>query len=603
MTEVHRIRVFDYNPSPIVSTSLLDDTLLVARESGYVEIWSVERFAHCMCSFVAASQNDIRSILWLTFRGEKAFAIGTFSGEIVIFSYPSLTIVAQSPSFGGTIWSTATNDEKTLLAIACDDGAVRLFSTTDDLSLVCTSDSFPSKCLSVCFSHDGQLFAGDATGRIEKIDPEKGQLVARFDVSVTGSSSGDISVWALCSLVNGQLASGDSNGNVIIWDTNTSTVDTRFASHQADILTLATSGNRLYASGIDPTIVTFELNDDDEWVQRGQKRYHTHDVTSISVNSKTIISAGLDACIYYKGLVLPFQNPVPVACAVREDGNIYAVGAEGNQVSIWKLTGEDASLELKLKTQDPVDAVAISADAMSVAYSATNTRIVKFDLEKKEWVLQEERRAKASVLCFAGNELYSATIGGEVYSSTAYTSLGFPIFKLAVTTNAKFVVATGLMKSVCLKGTLQEGDGFPYELPYMGAAVSATTFRPGESLLFAATSANKILAYDVKQKKLIPSRTFNIEHSLDLAPYSISFSPDDHDKLIVVSSKDTIVINMKREVPNFRLPYEDYLFGSFVKGKRLVVYEKPWAFMMHSLPMPFRIKRFQGSEETKALRY
>jgi len=602
MTDVHRIRVFDYNPSPIVSTSLLDDTLLVARESGYVEIWSVERFAHCMCSFVAASQNDIRSILWLTFRGEKAFAIGTLSGEIVIFSYPSLTIVAQSTSFGGTIWCAATNDEKNLLAIACEDRTVKLFSTADDLSLVCTSDSFPSKCLSVCFGHDGQLYAGDATGKIGKIDPERGQLISRFDVSVAGSS-GDISVWALCSLINGQLASGDSNGNVIIWDTNTSTVDTRFSSHQADILALASSGKRLYAAGIDPTIITFELNDDDEWIQRGQKRYHTHDVTSISVNSKTIISAGLDACIYFKGLVLPFQNPVPVACAVREDGNIIAVGAEGNQVSIWKLTGENASLELKLKTQDPVDAVAISSDASSVAYSATNTRIVKFDSEKKEWALSEERRAKASVLCFAGNELYSATIGGEIYTSSAYTSLGFPIFKLAVTSNAKFVVATGLTKSVCLKGTLQEGDGFPYELPYMGASVSATTFRTGEPLLFSATSANKILAYDVKQRKLIPSRTFNIEHALDVAPYSISFSPDDHDKLLVVSSMDSIVINLKREVPNFHLPYDDYLFSSFVKGKRLVVYEKPWAFMMHSLPMPFRIKRFQGSEETKTPRY
>jgi hypothetical protein len=45
MTDVHRIRVFDYVPSPIVSISINRDrmTLLVGRHSGYLEIWHVEQ--------------------------------------------------------------------------------------------------------------------------------------------------------------------------------------------------------------------------------------------------------------------------------------------------------------------------------------------------------------------------------------------------------------------------------------------------------------------------------------------------------------------------------------------------------------------------------
>ncbi|EAY18367.1 hypothetical protein TVAG_045690 [Trichomonas vaginalis G3] len=597
MTDVHRIRVFEYVPSPIVSCSLSDDTLLVGRESGYVEIWDVQNYAHCMCSFQATTPRDIRVVLWTEFKEQKAFAICLFSGEVVIYNYPSLQIVGQSPSFGGAIWGAATSSDKSLLAIACDDGVVRVFNTKDNLYLIQTSDALVSKCLSVCFSSDGSLYAGDSTGQIVQINLESRTFSHTLNVAARDTTSSEVSVWALCALPNGQIASGDSNGNVIIWNTMTDTVETRFASHQADVLTLASNGRFLYAAGIDPTVVTFE-HDDGQWVQRNQQRFHTHDVTCIVANEKHVISAGMDACICSKDLIHPFQVPIPIAVATRGD-DIIAVGGEGNRLSIWRLNGEEAFLEVRLQTSNPVDAVAISSDGKNVAYSSTNTRFLEYD--GTNWTLNKEKKhPKASAIINRENEFIMATISGDILSSDgSFAHVDFPVFKLAVC--EKYIVAGGLKRLVSFEKDL---NGKSTELPYFGSPFSAIRFKPKTNLLFVSTSSTKIFSYDVSEEKLVASANINIGKFGEIvAPTSISFDPDDTNRVLVVSSQVTLVANSMKEKGKFRLPYEDFLFGDFVKGKKLVVYEKPWSFMMHSLPMPFRVKRFQGSEETKRPRY
>lgn len=598
MTDVHRIRVFEYIPSPIVSCSLSDDTLLVGRESGYVEIWDVQNYSHCMCSFQATTPRDIRVVLWTKFKEQKAFAICLFSGEVVIYNYPSLQIVGQSPSFGGAIWGAAVNSDQSLLAIACDDGVVRVFNTKDDLYLQQTSDALVSKCLSVCFSTDGSLYAGDSTGYIKKFDLESRTFVTTFNIAANEAIATEVSIWSLCALSNGQIASGDSNGAVTIWNTTSATVETRFLAHQADVLALASYGNYLYASGIDPTVVTFERNEQNQWIQRNQKRFHTHDVTCIVANEKHVISAGMDACICNKDLIHPFQVPIPIAVATRGD-DIIAVGGEGNRLSIWRLNGEEAFLEARIQTSNPVDAVAISNDGKNVAYSSSNTRFLEYD--GTNWMINKKHKnPKSTCLCYRGKDVIMSTISGDITSTSgASAHVDFPIFKLAV--NDDYIVAGGLKRLVSFAGDV---DGKCTELPYFGSPFSAITFKPKTNLLYVSNSNTKIIAYDVKEEVVVSSANINIGRFGDIvAPYSISFDPDDSNRVLVASSHVTLVSNAMKEKGKFRLPYEDFLFCNFVRGKKLVVYEKPWSFMMHSLPMPFRVKRFQGSEDTKRPRY
>ena len=66
-------------------------------------------------------------------------------------------------------------------------------------------------------------------------------------------------VWATLVLADGTMVSGDSGGNVQIWDAVHGTLITGFRQHQADVLALAASpeGDTLFASGADPQVAIF----------------------------------------------------------------------------------------------------------------------------------------------------------------------------------------------------------------------------------------------------------------------------------------------------------------------------------------------------------
>lgn len=66
-------------------------------------------------------------------------------------------------------------------------------------------------------------------------------------------------VWAALVLADGTIVSGDSGGNVQIWDAGHGTLITGFRQHKADVLALAASpgGDTLFASGADPQIAIF----------------------------------------------------------------------------------------------------------------------------------------------------------------------------------------------------------------------------------------------------------------------------------------------------------------------------------------------------------
>ena len=66
-------------------------------------------------------------------------------------------------------------------------------------------------------------------------------------------------VWAVLVLADGTMVSGDSGGNVQVWDASHGTLITGFRQHKADVLALAASpeGDTLFASGADPQIAVF----------------------------------------------------------------------------------------------------------------------------------------------------------------------------------------------------------------------------------------------------------------------------------------------------------------------------------------------------------
>lgn len=103
-------------------------------------------------------------------------------------------------------------------------------------------------------------------------------------------------IWAIVRLGEKSIASGDSLGLVHIWDPIACTVLSRFASHQADVLTLAASprGDVLLSGGIDAKISVFVSQPDEQgrWVFHSSDSRHTHDIRAIALDSLCTESNG-----------------------------------------------------------------------------------------------------------------------------------------------------------------------------------------------------------------------------------------------------------------------------------------------------------------------
>ena len=67
-------------------------------------------------------------------------------------------------------------------------------------------------------------------------------------------------MWCVAVLADGTMASGDSAGNVQLWDAAHGTLLAGFRQHAADVMALAASpaGDRVFASGVDTQIAVFQ---------------------------------------------------------------------------------------------------------------------------------------------------------------------------------------------------------------------------------------------------------------------------------------------------------------------------------------------------------
>lgn len=196
-------------------------------------------------------------------------------------------------------------------AVACDDGAVRIYTVEDGAPGARYTRSLPrteGRVLSLAWHPNGRVVvAGDSTGCIRCWDLDAGRELLRI---TAGDGSGrELCVWALLVLPDGTIVSGDSNGNTQWWDGNFGTRIQSLTQHGADVLALAASpdGRLVFSSGSDNQVAAFQLvasqgDGPAQWVFLSAKRPHTHDVRSLAMVSPKeqpgdalLVSGGNDA--------------------------------------------------------------------------------------------------------------------------------------------------------------------------------------------------------------------------------------------------------------------------------------------------------------------
>ena len=359
--EVHRCRFVEASPNGITSVSISRSGkyVAVARQNGNIDIWATDGWL-CLKTIFGNGEGGIRFLSWLSTQDvngiERERLISTgLNGSIVEWDLHSLTVKTVSDSYGGAVWGAAMNHSDTLLAIACEDGSIRLFdiSQAGQINYLRAIGHHEGAALSVAFSLDDKhLASGGSDCTIRLWDIEENSNLQRMVVETYGTNR--VCVWTMSYVAGNMLVTGDSLGRTQFWDTKMGILSQSFKKHQADVVTMVSTreGTQVFSSGIDSSVSLFSLipNKDGEqkWVLTVSQRSSNSDVNTLSLGDinqiSFLISGGSDGrLVVYNAMKFKSRSPIRLSpFSVRKTVSVSSehrriAYQEDRSISVYKL--------------------------------------------------------------------------------------------------------------------------------------------------------------------------------------------------------------------------------------------------------------------------
>ena len=286
--------------------------LAIGRANGDIEIWNPLQGAwHQELVIPGGKDRSVDGLVWVTDPDEEIADNKTICGKSRLFSIGYTTTItewdlekarAKKHASGqhGEIWclgvqpppgkASASAGSRKLVA-GTVDGNLVLYSIEDsDLKFQKTLFRTPSKktkFVSIAFQSHNVVVVGCSNSTICAYDIRNGTLLRQMTLGTDLSGgSKNIIVWAVKCLPNGDIVSGDSTGQVCIWDGKTYTQAQRIQSHSQDVLCLSVSadGSKIVSGGMDRRTAIYEpiAGQIGRWSKVFHRRYHQHDVKAMA---------------------------------------------------------------------------------------------------------------------------------------------------------------------------------------------------------------------------------------------------------------------------------------------------------------------------------
>ncbi|KEQ86990.1 WD40 repeat-like protein [Aureobasidium pullulans EXF-150] len=426
--------------------------LALGRANGDIEIWSADKGNWVQESvFTGGNKRSVDALAWIQEPDDTDYEGHTILGQLRLFSIGSTAAVTEwdlttgkelrsSTGNFSEVWcfaaqprwrqtKTSRDDEfrgQNLVA-GTGDGTLAILSTEDnDLvfkRFLARGGSRKTRCMSVTWKDRDTVVAGFTDSTIRIYDARNGSLLRNLSLGagVPGAPR-DILVWKVKCLPNGDIVSGDSNGQLKFWDGRTYTLSQSVHGHDSDCLDLvsSTDGTTVFSGGMDGRIAVFKLGgkegDKRRWAKTSHRRMHEGDIKAMAVydskHMSVVLSGGLDTTPF----VIPLrnfnkenhrrlpglpQNPVLASCPQQR---VLVSWAEST-INIWRMYKQNHEripvpegtrkllTRIRIDSTETITSVAISPDASLLAASTTSS-VKLFHLSRTEDESSERLRVR-----------------------------------------------------------------------------------------------------------------------------------------------------------------------------------------------------------------